>query len=198
MGIIFNMPKCTKRSKPINVLLDTLEGAGVISLSLIAPNLAKGFGKTYIGYLDKKQKNREAKYLLNYMKRQDLINIEEVGGGQINIRITSKGRLRLKKTKYESLEIKKPKKWDKRWRIVMFDIPNGYDMQRRNLVAKLQEMGFKMLQKSIWVHPFECRDEIEVIKNFSPEIAKYLIFLETDNLDIHNKLTKKFKAQLLN
>lgn len=45
--------------------------------------------------------------------------------------------------------------WDRRWRIVVFDIPEKTRKTRDYLRAKLYELGFGMLQESVWITPFD-------------------------------------------
>ena len=63
----------------------------------------------------------------------------------------------------DDIKIKKPKKWDKQWRIVIFDIPEKFKGAREALREKLKELGFVELQKSVFAYPFECEDEINFI-----------------------------------
>lgn len=58
------------------------------------------------------------------------------------------------------------KKWDSQWRIVIFDIPERFKKARNALSLTLKKMGFYPLQKSVFVHPFECADEIDFVIEF--------------------------------
>ena len=78
----------------------------------------------------------------------------------------------------------------------MFDIPQRHDLARRALTARLQMLGFVLLQRSVWVHPFPCFDEIEVIKDAFPEITPYILVAEADRLNVHSKLLKIFESLL--
>lgn len=50
--------------------------------------------------------------------------------------------------------------WDKRWRIVIFDIPSRMERQRHSFRNQLKRLGFKMIQRSIFVIPYPCEREI--------------------------------------
>jgi phenylacetic acid degradation operon negative regulatory protein len=50
--------------------------------------------------------------------------------------------------------------WDGKWRIVMFDIPQKYERQRHLFRAKLKTLGFQMIQKSVFVIPYPCEQEL--------------------------------------
>jgi len=44
-------------------------------------------------------------------------------------------------------------KWDGKWRLVSFDVPGNYSVQRDQLRALLKEFDFYPLQKSVWICP---------------------------------------------
>ncbi len=44
-------------------------------------------------------------------------------------------------------------KWDEKWRLVSYDISQENRQKRRNVRNKLTELGFKQLQRSVWVSP---------------------------------------------
>jgi DNA-binding transcriptional regulator PaaX len=64
------------------------------------------------------------------------------------------------------MKIKEQGQWDGRWRIVFFDIPEKRRKARDALRDKLRDLGFYELQKSVFVHPFPCRDEIDFVVEF--------------------------------
>jgi len=66
----------------------------------------------------------------------------------------------------DDLKIKRPKKWDGKWRVLIFDIAQLKKLYREALRGKLKELGFYQLQKSVWVCPFDCRAEVEILKDF--------------------------------
>ncbi|MDD3498579.1 MAG: CRISPR-associated endonuclease Cas2 [Candidatus Moranbacteria bacterium] len=83
-----------------------------------------------------------------------------------NIELTEKGKKQAKKLGFDGLKIDKPKKWDKKWRVVIFDIPEKKKIVREVLRKKIQDLGFQEIQKSVFVHPYPCSDEITVVIKF--------------------------------
>ena len=81
----------------------------------------------------------------------------------VEIILTKDGEKKALRFKLDDMKIKKPKKWDKQWRIVIFDIPEKFKTAREALRGKLKNIGFVELQKSVFAHPFECEDEINFI-----------------------------------
>ena len=47
---------------------------------------------------------------------------------------------------------------------VIFDIPEKKKPAREALREKLKDLGMKKLQHSIWITPFPCEKEINLIK----------------------------------
>lgn len=113
---------------------------------------------------------------IHYLKQQGLINVF-VENKKRYIELTPKGILRLQKDQFEDLRIGRPKKWDGKFRMVIFDIPEKDRALRDGIRKKLNNVGFAQLQKSVFVYPFECKEEIDLICNFYPVegFLKYLI-----------------------
>ncbi len=59
--------------------------------------------------------------------------------------------------------IVRPKKWDYLWRLVIFDIPERSRYLRDALRYELIQLGFFMLQESVYVMPFDCVKEVDEI-----------------------------------
>src|SRR3989344_1068129 len=93
--------------------------------------------------------------------------VELVGkGDKLYIKITSNGKKVVKNFDYDDIELAKPKTWDKKWRLVIFDIPEKKQKERRALSKKLKDIGFYALQESVFVYPYDCCDEIDFICEF--------------------------------
>jgi len=84
--------------------------------------------------------------------------------------------------------------WDKKWRIVTFDIPEKIKKVREALRFHLKNLGFKELHKSVFVLPYECRNEIEYITEFY-NARRFVRYIEA--LHIDNELDLKQKFNLL-
>ena len=126
------------------------------------------------------------------LKRQGLINITEKNH-QIYISLTEKGRKKAGMFQIDSLEIKRPKKWDKKWRIVIFDIAQLKKTHREAFRGKLKELGFYPLQKSVWIHPFDCRAEIELLRDFFGLSEKEIRLLVAEDIENDRNLEEIFK-----
>ena len=79
------------------------------------------------------------------------------------------------------LEITKQKVWDKKWRIVAFDIPEKKKNGRDALRQKLQELNFYQLQKSVFVCPYPCEKEVHFLSEFF-DIGDFVNIIIADNI----------------
>lgn len=80
--------------------------------------------------------------------------------------LTKRGRDLLSEERIWALTIPKQKKWDQRWRMVLYDIP-AYKRHRRHAFReKLREMGLVMYQQSVWVYPYPLEEVVSVIGDF--------------------------------
>ncbi len=153
-------------------------------------NLSKELRKKkyWRGKVDKK-KFKDSFY---YLKKKGYINFENKNK-QIYISLTKKGKKRAGKYQIDDLKIKIPKKWDKKWRLIIFDIPNKQGIKREAFRGKLKEFGFYQLQKSVWIYPYECQKEIKLLREFFGLTSKHLKIVTTDELEDDQFLRRKFK-----
>lgn len=61
---------------------------------------------------------------------------------------------------------KRPIVWDSKWRIVMFDVPNHLKKSRDGFAGLLKSFEFEHMQKSVFVSPYPCEEEIEAAADY--------------------------------
>lgn len=171
------MDKVSTR-KTINVALQVLGIAGLAGITIVAPNALQGLApllkKTHI-------KNSDYGRLLKELRRQGLVHITQ-GDGTVHYTLAPAGVYRLQEIIVDELNIPKPSKWDKRWRLVSFDVPVAQSRSRQKFVEKLHGLNFTMLQKSLWAHPFPCFDQIELLAGHY-NVMRYCSFMEISQVD---------------
>lgn len=128
------------------------------------------------------------------LERNKFIKIIMDISGDKRVTITNKGVEYLKNIDFEKLIIPKSKKWDGLWRIVIFDIPESRKVARNALNRKLKSLGFYPLQKSTFVFPYNCRKEIEFIRNYF-RVKKYVSLLIVNEIEDDKKLHRYFKIK---
>lgn len=123
--------------------------------------------------------------------RDRLVDMIDISDDETRIVLTEKGKLRAIQFKIDDLKIKIPARWDKKWRVVFFDVPEKKRQARDALRDKLREIGFYELQKSVFVFPYECRNEIDfVIEVF--EIRGYVRYGILVSISNEAELLKHF------
>ncbi|MDP4000749.1 MAG: hypothetical protein Q8P83_00715 [bacterium] len=178
----------TKKSEIMKNILSVLAVTGIVVVSLTMPNLLQIFGPRIVGR--KKYNGRQLYGSLYNLKKSGYISMKQEGDKTI-IKMTKRGIEKNLKFNLEKLKIKKQTSWDKKWRIVIFDIPENRKTNRNALSFKLKEIGFKPLQKSVWICPYPCEDEIDFIKEMY-EIRPYVRIITADSIDTQYDLIKSF------
>ncbi|MEK7601585.1 MAG: hypothetical protein AAB480_03595 [Patescibacteria group bacterium] len=91
-----------------------------------------------------------------------------------------------------TLSIQKPSTWDGEWHLVVFDIPQQKSRVRIPFVRQLQNLGFAYYQRSVWLHPYPCEDEVREIAIFH-DILPFISFIRATHLDGSSEYRKHFK-----
>lgn len=142
-------------------ILKLLAGGTVIALSFAFPTLPMAVAPFIVN--SKRYRQSQFGQALKRLRKQKLVEIVHQNGEPV-VRITEEGRMRVLRYKLYEMEVKRPKSWDGKWRMVIFDIPEKYKRMREIFRNHLKLMEFYPLQKSVWVHPFPCFDEVEFLR----------------------------------
>ncbi len=120
------------------------------------------------------------------------IRSKENADGTITMTLSETGKTKALIYNLETMKIKKPEKWDGLWRIILFDIPEYKKQGRDALAARLKLLGLKTLQKSVFVYPYECADEINFISELF-QIRPYVRLMTAQTIDNDLDLKRKFE-----
>ena len=165
--------------------------SGMICIAATSPyfgtNLIKGFKRL-------KEYNKKKVYNTFYkLRKNGHIRIKSQKG-QIYISLTKKGKNMAGWLQIDNLKIKRPKKWDRKWKLVAFDISQPKAIYREALRGKLKELGFHQLQKSIWIHAFNCKDEINLLIDFFGFSKEEVRLIIADSIGDDRELKELFKV----
>lgn len=176
--------KRTRNQKLKLLVLGSVAVVGMLAIGLVAPNVLGGMAK--LGLVPKSREDEYIAAARRRLRRQGLL--EEQGGF---LRITVKGQTHLRKL---LLSLARPvplKRWDEKWRILIFDIPE----KRKNIRARIREQlgtaGFVRLQDSVWVYPYPCEEFVALLKA-EYRIGKDMLYLIVDSLESDAELRKNF------
>ena len=136
--------------------------------------------------------NRQALYrAIRRLYESKLVDYHEQPDGSIQIILNREGRQAALRYQLDAMRITKPERWDGKWRLILFDIPETQKRLRDTLRMRLKQLGLIELQKSAFVHPFACRDEIDFLIEFY-QARRYVRFVEATHVDIELHLKHKF------
>ena len=140
----------------------------------------------------KKINKRSLRDSIRKLYQSKIIDYRENNDGTVKLVLTEAGKKRALIYNLDKIKIKKPLMWDKLWRVVTFDIPEDKKKGRMALAGKLKDIGFYPMQKSVFIHPYECKDEVNFIVEIF-DLAPYVRFLRVKNIDIEFDLRNKFR-----
>jgi len=169
-------------------ILAVVGAAGILSFALVAPKA-----------LDLLKYTPLNKYKFAYRTRTTAGRLVAMGymtwmerDGKKFLRLTQSGQklMQLEKEKV-ALATHKKKRWDRRWRMVVFDVPERRRKIRGRLCAAIQEVGFVRLQDSVWVYPYDCEDFIALLKA-ELKIGKDVLYAIVDTIEHDKDLRRHF------
>lgn len=167
-------------------LLGALTVGAIITTALIFPGVGFLIREFKRERWEKAKKRGVLMATIRRLERQKLVSWQEKDGKTI-LTITDRGKEKLLQYDIDNMKLKKSKKWDGLFRIVIFDIPNKKRKAREMLRKKLKELEFYPLQESVFVTPFECRDEIDFLRHYFEIVpfVKYIVAKEISDIDIN-------------
>jgi DNA-binding transcriptional regulator PaaX len=161
---------------------------GVVVVAATIPNAAQLL-RFFPGYKKGAKFNYQAKSALGRLAAKGLVTFVEENGKRY-ARITEKGE-RVLQMETERIAITKKRRWDKRWRVVIFDIPEKRKSIRARIRRFMGEYGFVRLQDSVWVYPYDCEDLIALAKaNF--RVGADVLYMIVERLERDKYLREHF------
>lgn len=180
-------------------VLALLGVAGIMTVAVVAPGLLAAVGSIMeMNRPNKRFTKREKVQRLTqsfyYLKRTGQIEFSP-NVSDLKVYLTNLGRKNLERIQIETLAVKRPARWNKRWWQVAADIPTKeYRSGADSLRQKLKQMNFYPLQRTLWFYPYDPREEVNYIVNYY-QIEKFVTVMEVSRLDLDDemKLKEHFK-----
>jgi CRISPR-associated endonuclease Cas2 len=171
-----------------DAVLAVIGTAGLLLVAMTAPNTLQLLGK--LG-LAKTRFSEEVGSALSRLARKGQIVFEEHHGKKY-ARITSAGKRALELEQQMALTRSRlGTKWDKRYRMVIFDIPERKRRLRTRLRQIMREAGFVCVQKSVWIFPYDCEDLIILLKA-QLHIGKDVIYTIVEKIENDRWIKRHF------
>jgi len=111
------------------------------------------------------------------------------------ISVTTRGMDRVNLYAYKRLLFSLPtKKWDRKWRMIIFDIPEHKRNLRHLFREKMKEWNCAKIQQSVFVTPFDCEKELEDLTTIL-RIGPYTHVIKVSDLgkSLSSKLLSYYK-----
>jgi hypothetical protein len=130
--------------------------------------------------------------IVNEFRRQELVTFSKESYG-LRMQLTVKGIHRLQRAQLESITIPVPDVWDKKWHMVLFDIPARRAESRYIITSQLKRLGFVMVQRSMWLCPYPCFNEVAQLLVYA-NLQPFVTLAEISRIDTasEQKLFKHF------
>lgn len=150
----------------------------------------------YFKWREKDKINYPKKFY--YLKKKKLIRTF-IKNKKTYIELTAKGKERTKFHFQRTIKIKRAKRWDGKWRIIIFDIPESRKIKRDILRKWLKHLGLIEVQKSVYAYPFDFKRELDFLVGglVIYKYAKYIIgdIIQGEELIINKFLNKEILSK---
>ncbi len=164
-------------------ILGTIAISGILATAFVAP------GTLRILRMFQKRKKYYCRARINTCLGNLIKKGLVIKNGDGKLFLSPKGELKL--LKYQE-ELKPKRKWDKKWRIVIFDIWEKNRKKRDFLRTELKEFGFIKLQNSVWLTPYDCEDYVNLLKT-DVGLGRSVVYIVAEKIDNEEKFKKVFK-----
>ena len=159
-------------------------------MAVIAPN-ALQLLKVYTRHKYRHQKKHYINRVVSRLADRGLIEFKPNQQGVPCARLTAKGRLELRRYELGEIKINRPKRWDQRYRLVIFDIKEWKRSIRDEIRNWLTHLGFVRLQNSVWVYPYECQEVVALLKSHF-HIGREVLYLTVESIENDRWLRREF------
>lgn len=131
----------------------------------------------YNPLLERPVKKSVLSQVIKRLREQGLV--EFISDKELFLRLTDSGR---DKALWKKMVLGN-EKWDGKWRLVIWDVPEKRRLARDLLRYKLKQLGFKQWQRSVWASKVNCT---ELLRNFIKQtgIEDWVMVIESDNVGV--------------
>ena len=127
------------------------------------------------------------------LAKEKLVEEKTLSDGSIKLVLTKAGKEEACRLNFfgSSIKFRNPKRWDGKWRIILFDIPEKERVFRDILREHLYDLRFYKFQLSAFVSPYPFEKQIsELVSLYSAE--PYVRVITAVKIDNETKIKKHF------
>ncbi len=172
-------------------VLRLLAGGAVLTALILSPHLTLAAVSTLKLFHDwNKYRPFQLKRTIDRLRKRKMVKIVERENETV-VEMTESGRKELLRYDINKMQIPKVNKWNGKWWLVIFDIPNSRRKTRDIFSNKLKNLGFHFLQESVAIYPYPCQKEIEFLREVYG-IKKFVDILKVESFEGEFKIKEKF------
>lgn len=170
-------------------ILATVALSGVVLVAAVAPKLPTALSK--LPSIKRAQLRARYRTALGRLAALGYVTFEK-RDGKSYARITDAGRKKLVfELEKQKLDLSKKRRWNGRWRVIIFDVPERRRRTRDRLRVLMRELGFVRLQDSVWVFPYDCEDFIALLKA-ELKIGSAVLYMVVEEIENDTHLREHF------
>jgi len=177
--------KKARRGEIQKIILHAIASTGILATALVAPQVLGAMDK--LGLLENLRQGEIIKSSASKLVKRGLLVYKDG-----HYQLTSEGEKALRLWEIADYKLNKPKNWDKKWRVVIFDIPEKKKKVRDQVRNLFVSAGFERLQDSVWVYPYDCENIIGLLKT-DLGIGKDILYMIVDEIENDKHLREIFK-----
>ena len=177
----------TKKNQLKKIILKSIQVAGLLSIALLAPNVLGAMGK--LGLIPSPRQNDVVRRTSDRLVHSGLLEWRDS-----RLRLTRRGEKELRLLTLKEYGSKRPRRWDRKWRLIIFDIPERRVALRRKIARVLRDIGFVRLQDSVWAYPYDCEDLIMLLKS-DFRVGDDVRYMIVDMIERDESLRSQFKLK---
>ncbi|KKW32211.1 MAG: hypothetical protein UY78_C0047G0007 [Parcubacteria group bacterium GW2011_GWA1_53_13] len=162
-------------------MLGSIAVAGVAGIALLAPPMLRLLKNADPEWLLKRDPGRRLRESALRLKRKGLVEFKSENGKK-RLRLTPRGEKVMGSIWNETYQLQKPRRWDERWRLVIFDIPEKQRPTRDKIRHLVSRLGFLRLQDSVWVYPYDCEELVTLLKT-DLKIGRAVLYIIADAIE---------------
>ncbi|MDP3763937.1 MAG: CRISPR-associated endonuclease Cas2 [bacterium] len=176
--------KRVRRGEIQKLILNSVKIAGVLSIGLVAPQVIGAMGK--LGLIPNKRQEEIVRSSASKLVKKGLLIYKD---GRYEL--AQEGEKKLRQWELQEYKFNRPEKWDKKWRVIIFDIPEKKKKVRNQIRNLFILAGLSRLQDSVWVYPYDCEDIVGLLKT-NLGVGGDLLYMIVDEIENDKHLREEF------
>ncbi|MBC7836341.1 CRISPR-associated endonuclease Cas2 [Acetobacteraceae bacterium] len=181
-----------RRHRMQNIVLGSVYAATAVGMAAVAPNSLQLLRHVEKYFGQREKLGRRISQAVTRLHAKGLVVRIKTAKG-VSLKLTEKGnRLAEALEARESTHLGKPKRWDGKWRIVIFDVWERRRGVRDQLRTMLKKAGFVKIQNSVWAYPYDC-EELFTFLRIDLRLGKGMLYIVAEEIEHDEKLRRHFE-----